>query len=57
MHTWARGLGGVGGVKAFWCGGVGFWPGVRGVIFSGDPYDFHMGPKRERGQKKPSNDV
>ncbi len=38
-----------GWAKAFWC--------VWGVIFSGDPYDFHMGPERERAPKKPSNDV
>ena len=38
VHTWARGLSAVRGVNPFWCGGVDFFQ---------DPYDFHMGPKRE----------
>ena len=50
-HTCARALSGVGGGKGpFAVGGVGFRLGVWGKYF-GDPYDFHMGPKKKRDKK------
>ena len=41
---------GGGGKGPFAVGGVGFRLGVGGQFF-GDPYDFHMEPKEEKGQK------
>ncbi len=44
-------LWGRGGVKAFGVRGKNFGPVCGGGLFFGDPYDFHMGPKKKEDRK------